>query len=166
MDKVTLSFPDITRRLKALTLPEVDLVVGVATGGTVPASLVAYELARPLRMLAINYRDEDNQPRREAPELLEPFILLPDALLPDTLLPDALPPDPLRILLVDDVSVSGKTLAVAKRVLQGHTLTTLVFKGKGDLVVLPEVASCVVWPWQAGVSAKRVSTPSTPLETA
>ena len=32
MDKVTLSFPDITRRLKALTLPEVDLVVGVATG--------------------------------------------------------------------------------------------------------------------------------------
>ena len=158
-DKVTLSFPDITRRLKALTLPEVDLVVGVATGGTVPASLVAYELARPLRILTINYRDEDNQPRREAPELLELFTLLPDALLPD-----ALPPDPLRILLVDDVSVSGKTLAVAKHVLHGHTLTTLVFKGKGDLVVLPEVASCVVWPWQAGVSAKRVSTPSTPLE--
>ena len=152
MDKVTLSFPDITRRLKALTLPEVDLVVGVATGGTVPASLVAYELARPLRMLAINYRDEDNQPRREAPELLEPF----------TLLPDALPPDPLRILLVDDVSVSGKTLAVAKRALHGHTLTTLVFKGRGDLVVLPEVASCVIWPWQpssgSAAAMQRVST--------
>ena len=161
IDKIALSFPDITRRLKALTLPEVDLVVGVATGGTVPASLVAYELARPLRMLAINYRDEDNQPRREAPTLLEPFTLPSD-----TLPPNILPPDPLRILLVDDVSVSGKTLAVAKRVLHGHTLTTLVFKGKGDLVVLPEVASCVIWPWQPGVSAKRVSTPSTPLETA
>ena len=154
MDKIALSLPEITQRLKALTLPEVDLVVGVATGGMVPASLVAYELERPLLMLTINYRDEDNQPRREAPTLLEPF----------TLPSDILPPDPLRILLVDDVSVSGKTLAVAKRVLHGHILTTLVFKGKGDLVVLPEVASCVIWPWQPGVSAKRVSTPSTPLE--
>ena len=138
MDKIALGLPEITRRLKALALPEVDLVVGVAAGGTVPASLVAYELERPLRMLAINYRDEDNRPRREAPTLLEPFALPPNTL----------PPDPLRVLLVDDVSVSGKTLALAKRVLQGHLLTTLVFKGKGDLVVLPEVASCVIWPWQ------------------
>lgn len=136
-NKVALEFPDIARRLQTLTLPEVDLVVGIATGGMVPASLVAYELACSLKVLAINYRDEANRPRREVPELLEPFAL-----------PGTLPGDALRILLVDDVSVSGKTLELAKRVLTGHEVTTLVFKGKGDLVVLPEVRSCVAWPWQ------------------
>lgn len=129
--KRPLTFDEIVDRLAALDLPEVDLVVGIASGGTVPAGLVAYRLGVPLQLLSIKYRDPQNRPQRPRPELLAPS------------------PHPLgrRILLVDDVSVSGATVALARELLAGHEVTTLVLKGRGDLVAFPEVGTCVLWPW-------------------
>lgn len=137
-----LAFDEIARRLKGLTLPSVDVVYGIGSGGVVPASLVAYQLGRPLELLHINFRAEDNTPQRSAPEILAPA---------------ALPEQGARILLVDDVSVSGRTLEVAKRFLDGSDVTTLVMKGRADIVVFPEVATCVIWPWKApgGRSSER-----------
>jgi uncharacterized protein len=129
--KVALGFDEIAARLAAFDLPEVDLVVGVARGGTVPAGLLAYRLGVPLTLVRINYRDPDHRPQRPRPELLSPAPL----------------PTGRRVLLVDDVSVSGATLDVAKALLAGNDVTTLVLKGRGDHVVFPEVGSCVVWPW-------------------
>jgi uncharacterized protein len=129
--KVPLGFDEIVARLAAFDLPEVDLVVGVASGGTVPAGLLAYRLGVPLTLLRINYRDGENRPQRPRPELLSPASL----------------PTGRRILLVDDVSVSGATLDLAKELLAGNEVTTLVLKGRGDHVAFPEVGSCVVWPW-------------------
>lgn len=131
--KVALDFREIVARLEALNLPEVDVVVGIASGGVVPASLLAYKLRSPLVLFSINYRAEDNRPQRDAPELLQPVTL---------------PPKPSRILLVDDVSVTGRTLELAKRLLEGYEVTTLVFKGQADHVVFPEVRECVAWPWK------------------
>lgn len=130
--KRAIDFREIRRRLKKCELPEVDRVVGIGSGGIVPAALVAYELDRPLSTLAINYRDPDNIPRYDEPRLLAGI--------------DFLPSDN-RLLLVDDVSVSGRTMALAKEVLAGHRITTLVMKGKADIVLFPEVAECVHWPW-------------------
>ena len=132
--KVPLEFVEIASRLKEQILPNVDVVVGIATGGTVPASLVAYELGKPLLMLYINYRAEDNSPRYEQPKLLE-------------ILPELKPGQ--HILLVDDVAVTGKTLQFAAAQLENHQITTLVMKGAADIVLFPEVASCVKWPWKA-----------------
>ena len=134
--KVALDFLEIKRRLQACALPEVDRVVGIGTGGVVPAALVAYELERPLTILPINYRDPDNQPRYEQPKLLA-TILLDES--------------DQTLLLVDDVSVSGKTLNVAKALLANYKITTLVMKGKADIVLFPEIKACVHWPWQDGV---------------
>lgn len=131
-EKVVLDFREIRSRLECLTLPPVDLVVGIATGGSVPAGLVAYKLGAPLAMMQLNYRAEDNTPQRPEPELLSTFQ----------------PPNAARVLLVDDVSVTGKTLAAAKLLLPRSHVTTLVMKGRGDYVLFPEVASCVVWPWK------------------
>jgi len=128
-----LDFRDITRRLKALELGGFDIVVGIGSGGIVPASLVAFHLNLPLRLLSINFRDQENRPQRPAPELQASFDP---------------PPPGSRVLLVDDVSVSGATMAEAKRLLSGLEVTTLVFKGRGDHVLLPEVGQCVVWPWK------------------
>jgi adenine/guanine phosphoribosyltransferase-like PRPP-binding protein len=129
---VDLSFTEIAQRLKGIEFPEIDGVVGIANGGTVPASLVAYQTNRPLSMIRLNYRDEDNAPLYESPQVLEvPSI---DKALK-------------RVLLVDDVSVSGKTLAKAQELLSGRAVVTLVITGEADYVVFPEVSDCVNWPW-------------------
>ena len=86
MSKVTLDFEEISNRFKKLALPAVDCVVGIATGGVVPAAMVAHQLGKPLYLLHINYRAEDNSPRHDRP------ILVVDSLSLD---------HPQHILLVD-----------------------------------------------------------------
>lgn len=131
--RIPLTFEEISQRLRQVRLPEVDLVVGIATGGTVPASLLAYQLGCTLAVVHINYRAEDNTPQRPTPILLSSQPLLPEKR---------------RILLVDDVSVSGQTLALAKTLLAGHDVITFVLKGRGDYTLFPEIAECVEWPWK------------------
>ncbi|MCP4295348.1 MAG: phosphoribosyltransferase [Proteobacteria bacterium] len=131
-DKVNLDFLEIKNRLNSTKLPQVDLIVGIAEGGKVPASLVAWKLGCSLLMLKINFRDSDNRPRFDSPQLLKKVEI---------------PGTAQKILLVDDVAVSGKTLAVAKKQLDGFEITTLVLKGKGDIVLFPEIPTCVNWPW-------------------
>lgn len=130
-----LDFPMLRERLQRLELPPTDMVVGVATGGVVPAALVAYRLGCPLMTLHLNYRAPDNTPQHPAPTLQAPF--------------DGRALEGKRVLLVDDVSVTGQTLAAARALLPPCHLTTLVFKGRADLVLLPELGGCVRWPWKA-----------------
>jgi len=95
MGKVDLDFQTITRRIDQIRLPAVEHVFGIATGGIVPASLLAYRLGRSYSLIRINYRAEDNSPQLPAPRVLEPFT----------------PPVGVkRILLVDDVSLRVKRL--------------------------------------------------------
>jgi uncharacterized protein len=129
----SLDFADISKALWQIPLPNVDCVVGIASGGIVPASLLAHQLRLPLYLLTINYRAPDNTPQRLVPELLQPVPRLPDNA---------------RILLVDDVSVSGKTLQLAKELLPGYQIVTFALKGNADIVVFPEISECVAWPWK------------------
>jgi len=129
---VPLSFREIADRLKKTDLPETDLVIGIGSGGIVPASVVAFHLHAELRVMVLNYRDEMNNPRYEAPRVLKN------------------PPMELegkRILLVDDVSVTGKTMNKALEQLKGLNVKTLAMKGKADYVLFPEIKACVNWPW-------------------
>ncbi len=131
---VPLSFPEITARLKSLKLPAFDLILGIGTGGIVPASLVAFHLDCEMKVLTLNYRDETNTPRHENPVLIQ--------------FPDLGDWKDKRILLVDDVSVSGKTLTEARRLLDGFHVQTLTLKGHADFVLFPEIKDCVKWPWK------------------
>jgi hypoxanthine phosphoribosyltransferase len=130
--KFKLEMSEINVRLRNVVFPDVDVIVGIADGGVVPAALVAFNLQKPLQLLSINYRAEDNTPRHESPLLLDKDVNIP---------PDQ------TILLVDDVSVSGKTMDLAKKILHPRKVVTFVLKGKGDLVLLPEMTSCIHWPW-------------------
>jgi len=131
---IPVSFTDISARLRSMVLPDTDLVIGIGTGGIVPASLVAFHLGCELRIITLNYRDENNVPRYENPVILN------------------MPEMPLlqgkRILLVDDVSVSGKTLNEALLHFQGLNIKTLTMKGKADYVLFPDIKDCVKWPWK------------------
>jgi len=128
-----VSFRQVARRMAALPLPEVDLVVGIGESGAVAASLAAAKLGCELFMLPIMFRHPDNRPMFGRPRLRGPSRRIPAAK---------------RVLLVDDVSVSGKTMALARNALKGRHVTTFVLKGKADLVLFPEITACVSWPWK------------------
>ena len=145
-NKVSLSFATISEALREFPLPEVDHVVGIGRGGVVPASLIAHQLQRKLSIVWVNYRHDDNQPAHDLPQWLESELSHFDA--------DA------RILLVDDVAVSGQTLAAVKERLSDYAVTTLVLKGTADLVVFPTIATCVHWPWQPNERTVNVSKPN------
>ena len=130
---VPLSFKQISERLKQLVLPEIDIVIGIGSGGIPPATFVAFYLNAELQVMSMNYRDEQNTPRYESPKLLQK---------PEWNLEGK------RILLVDDVSVSGKTMNAALEQLQGLDVKTLAMKGKADFVLFPEIKDCVKWPWK------------------
>lgn len=131
---VPISFREISKRLREKDLPETDLVIGIGTGGVVPASLAAFHLRAELQVITLNYRDENNNPRYGEPVVLN--------------LPADLSLEGKRILLVDDVSVSGKTLNAALELLKDFHVKTLTMKGKADFVLFPEVKDCVKWPWK------------------
>ncbi len=129
---INLDLPIITKRIKEIQFSNYDVVVGIATGGVVPASLVAFHLNLPLEIMHINYRAESNKPQRPEPELLNTFSLAGNQ----------------RVLLVDDVSVTGQTFAKAKTFLKKHNVTTLAIKGKADSVLFEDIPSCILLPWR------------------
>ena len=131
---VPISFQEISERLRKVDFPETDLVIGIGTGGIVPAAITAFHLKAELRVMTLNYRDEANNPRYENPVVLR--------------LPPDLNLEGRKILVVDDVSVSGKTLQAALELLKGYEVRTLTMKGKADYVLFPEVKDCVRWPWK------------------
>jgi xanthine phosphoribosyltransferase len=130
-----LSFNDITARLAAWTFPpKIEGVVGIASGGVVPAALVAMRLRVELKMMALNYRDDANEPRFAEPKLLSS---VPDLGLWR------------RILLVDDVYVSGKSWRAARALLPTSVdVLPFVLKGKVDFALIRDVDGCVQWPWK------------------
>ncbi len=127
-----ISFGEITERIVNLRLPEFDLVVGIAEGGLVPAGIIAYKLGIELKVIRINFRDISNAPLYDQPKVISDIKDVKDK----------------KILLVDDVSVSGKTLEKAKEMLSGNEVHTLTLKGKADYVLFPEIRDCVKWPWK------------------
>jgi adenine/guanine phosphoribosyltransferase-like PRPP-binding protein len=130
-----LSFTEISARLAGWNFPErIDGVVGIATGGVVPAVLVAMRLKVDLKTLALNDRDEANEPRFEEPKLI--------SRVPDL-------GSWRRILLVDDVYVSGKSWHAARNLLpESVEVLPFVLKGKVDFALIRDVDGCVQWPWR------------------
>lgn len=135
-DVTPIAFTEITRRLAAWPFPQgIDGVVGIASGGVVPAALVARQLGVELKVLVMNYRDEANEPRHDEPKLLSSVPTLGDWR---------------RVLLVDDVWVSGKSWRAARSVLPAEVeVLPFVLKGKVDCALLREIDGCVQWPWKA-----------------
>lgn len=130
-----LAFESITGRLAAWKFPAgVDGVVGIASGGVVPAAIVAQRLGVGLKIIALNYRDEANEPRHAEPKLLAPVPELGGWR---------------RVLLVDDVYVSGKSWHAARVLLPANVeVLPFVLKGKVDFALIRDVDGCVRWPWK------------------
>lgn len=114
-------------------LPKVDIVIGIAEGGIVPAKLISKKIGCGFSSVKFSYRDDKNTPIYASPVLLEEPLLNEKVK---------------EVLIVDDVSVSGKTLRSACDLFEGYKVRTLVLIGSADHVVFPEIRSCVIWPWK------------------
>ena len=53
-----------------MELPEIDVVIGIGSGGIPPATFVAFHLNAELVVMTLNYRDEKNAPRYDEPKVL------------------------------------------------------------------------------------------------
>lgn len=145
-DRVPIPFERVAERLRARVDPgefgDVEVVVAIARGGIVPGALVAFHLGVPLRILQLRFRDDRNVPLGGPPEVVGP---VPDVARK-------------RVLIVDDVGVSGATLLAARDALRAPDARTLVVKGKAgaaDVVLFDDVPSCVVWPWNEDVGSEE-----------
>jgi len=133
--KPRVSFEAIASRIRETRFADADAVVGILTGGAVPAAMIAFHLGLPLYVMGINFRTPgDHSPRHSEPVLTSAIPEIPDSIR--------------RILLVDDVSVTGSTMTKARTALSRFTIQTIALKGqKADIILFPEWKGCVQWPW-------------------
>ncbi len=111
--------------------PRLNLIVGIANGGIVPAYLVHGYLNLPMEFLWINFRDETHKPKTATPLQTKPLNFNPEGE---------------SILLVDDRSNSGATLRLAADLLTGAAMIkTLVVNGKAHYSLFNE--DCFAMPW-------------------
>jgi adenine/guanine phosphoribosyltransferase-like PRPP-binding protein len=85
-------------------------------------------------MIALNYRDEANEPRFAKPQLMSVVPNLGSWR---------------RVLLVDDVYVSGKSWHAARDMLPMNIdVLPFVMKGKVEFALIRDLDGCVQWPWK------------------
>ena len=129
-----LSFNFILKKIKKIQFPKFDYIVAIGKDGILPASLLQHFLDVPLYIVWLNYRNEQNEPIRNNPKLMKPINKELKNLRNK------------KILLVDSVSRTGKTLAEAKKLLNGNKIKTFVINGPADYSVINS-KECFRLPW-------------------
>jgi len=129
-DKIKLDFDEIIKKIKKIDFGKIDSVVAISRGGIVPGALIANLLNVDFHIININFRDDCHKEKYEAPRLLGKidFNFINK-----------------NILLVDDVSRTGKTLNFAKDLLKTN-VKTFVINGIADYS-LYNYKECLIFPW-------------------
>lgn len=126
------TFTEIMQRFAEIEIDEpFDMIVAIANGGLVPAGILNQRLQLEVKVLHINFKDENQRQRYDSPKLLQPV----DFDFKDK-----------KILLVDDRIKSGSTIVVAKEILrEAKVLKTFAINGNADYALFNE--SCFRFPW-------------------
>ncbi len=126
------TFEEIMKRFAEIEIDEAfDMIVAIANGGLVPAGILNQRLQLEVKVLRINFKDENQRPRYESPKLLQPV----DFDFKDK-----------KILLMDDRIKSGSTIVVAKEILREAKLVrTFAVNGNADYALFNE--NCFRFPW-------------------
>ncbi len=123
--------------LRRMAHESFEMLVAVAQGGILPAAFIQQEWGLPLHIVRINYRDTENRPLYDDARLMEERDF---------------PVRGRRILLVDDVSRTGKTLARALHYLSGNDVKTFLVNGQADYSLF-QTEECLLMPWKRIASA-------------
>jgi len=128
----TITREQIKDKLETINLPRFDLIVAIANDGIKPAEILKQKLNIPIETIYLNYRDKDNRPIRQEPELTKPISINLKNLKDK------------NILIVDSISKTGKTLNKAKEILKENNLKTFVINGKADYSLF-DYEECIDW---------------------
>lgn len=128
-----LTFSKFFSSLGKIKFDKFDLIVAIGKGGIIPSVFIHEKLKIPIEIIWINFRDETNKQVRK-----EPVIKIINKKLKKI--------KNKKILLVDDVARTGKTLKKAKTLLKGNKIKTFVVNGKADYNILNKT-ECVRLPW-------------------
>ncbi len=128
----TTFYAELDRVKREMAAERFDAIVAVAQGGIIPAALLQQEWEIPMGIVRINYRDHENKPRFDDARLLDEAPC---------------PWHGKRLLLVDDVSRTGRTLARARAWLDGNTVKTFLVNGRADYR-LYDTEECLRMPWK------------------
>lgn len=131
MKKIT--FDELCSSLRKIKFGEFDLIVAIGRGGITLGGLIQHILDIPMEILWLNFRDEENKMKYNLPVVIKENEAL--GKIRDK-----------RILIVDDVCRTGKTIRMAKEILSGNSVKTFVFNGKADYNIL-DSSECVRLPW-------------------
>ena len=129
-----LDFKKIITALAAWKFPEkIDGVVAIANDGVVPGVLVAQRLGVGFKTITIHYRNEANETQFAQPQLVSSVPGVGGWK---------------RILLVDDLWVTGKSWNTARTMLPRNAeVFPFVFMGDVDCALFRSAARHVEWPW-------------------
>jgi xanthine phosphoribosyltransferase len=123
---------DVLSRFADISFGETfDLIVAIAYGGVIPAALVQQRLKIPLHLLYLHFRDDNQQPLYEQPQLQFPvdFDVKGKA-----------------VLLVEDRVKTGATLRVAKALLhEARKIKTFAVNGAADYSLYNEPCFRFFW---------------------
>lgn len=128
----TKSFEEVLQKLKKIEFEEnFDMIVAIANGGIIPATIINQRLNIELNLLKINLRDPFQRPKYDAPQLLQPINF------------DF---KNRTILLVEDRIKTGATVNLALNLLKDAAIVkTFAVNGKADYELYNE--SCFKFPW-------------------
>lgn len=126
------TFEEVLQRFQTIEIDETfDMIVAIANGGIVPAGILNQRLGIEVHLLKINFKDEFQKPRYDAPQLLKPI----DFDFKNK-----------KILLVDDRIKSGSTIKLARELLKEAALIkTFAVNGNADYPLYHE--TCFRFPW-------------------
>jgi hypothetical protein len=146
-------FDTLCRALAAMVRSyDPQVIIGIAKGGLLPATILASRLQREFYPMRISRRHNERI-IREKPELL----MGPPPVLAGQ-----------RVLIVDDIAATGETLALATEACQAERpaqvrtacLCTHSFGGRPDYVALISDA-LVVFPWDRQALEQQPDLPET-----
>lgn len=126
------NWDEVFQKFKEIQFQEdFDMIVAVANGGILPASILNQRLQIEFQMIRINLRDQFQQPKYDEPQLLAPIDFNYAGK---------------RILLVDDRIKTGSSIKLAKEMLQDAAfIRTFAVNGNADYCLYNE--NCFRFPW-------------------
>jgi len=126
------SFDEVMQRFREIEFHETfDMIVAIANGGIIPATILNQRLNIDIQLLKINLRDPDQKPKYDRPKLVSPIDFEYKSK---------------KILLVEDRIKTGATVQFAIDLLHdAGQIKTFAVNGKADYSLYDE--PCFRFPW-------------------